>query len=223
MRPIHAAAVAVIAMCGLGLSTPADAAPKGGPGLSADAGTVILVDDDDRDRWRDRRHRGDWDEGDDRWRDRRHRGDWDRDRGRHRGWDRGRGHDWRWGRGRGHDWRWGRGHDRRWDRWGGRRDHWRDWDRKDWKKAQKRWEKDRKRWEKQRRRWHARQHPRRHHWIGRPFRYDGYSVLRDFDNFFLPPMGPGQFYARSDNDVFLVDEATRRIIDAFVLYNALAR
>lgn len=173
MKPMHAIAAAVIALAGLGLSAPAEAAPKDVAGVAVSAGDVLLAGHRDRDDRRDWRHGRD---------DRR---DWDRDRGQKHGWDRGRGHD----------------------------RHWRD-DRR--KKAQKHWG-------KQHARWRLHHHPHRRHWLGRHFAWRGYDHIRHHDRYGLRPPPHGHFYARIDNDVFLVAEATRRIIDAFVLVDAVGR
>ena len=232
MRQIHAAAsaafvAAAIALFGLGLADPAAAAPGGNlPGADPAAAAapawagqapLILVDDDrrrwrhrDRDDWRDRGHRHrDWDDD---WRDRDHRrghwerdwerdhrrGDWDRHRHREWGWDRGRHRG--WDRGRGHDWRWGRGHGR-WDD-----DRWRD---------RKRWKKDA--------RWRLDHHPYHRRWVGRHFEWRRYDHIRDHARYGLRPPLPGYFYARIDNDIFLVAEGSRRIVDAWVLLGATRR
>lgn len=207
MRPVHAITAAVVAICGFGLLAPAGAAPNWSPGVAPAAGALVQIDNRRHDGRHWRRGDGDEEEWEGLW-DRRRGEDWDHDRGRHlgwerglhRGWDGGRGHDWRWGRGRGDDWRWGRGSSR-----------WRDWD---WRHRHD------GHWGKKHQRWHTRHHPRHREWVGRPFPRGGYSVIQDYYSYGLPTPYRGQFYARSDNDVFLVDEATRRILDAFVLYNA---
>lgn len=219
MRLIHALAAAAIAVCGFAFTSPAEAAPKGEPavaGPAGPAGNVILAGHRDRDRerhWRrgdrDRHWRSDrrddrrWGHGRDdrRWRHRRDdRRVWRDDRRRRHGdWDRGRGHD--------RDWRADRRHGKH----------------KGWDRKHKRWEKQQKRWERKHRRWHARQHPRHRHWRGRHVSRGNYEVFRDYDRYRLPRPRRGQFYARSGNDVFLVSEATRRIIDAFLLQNTLGR
>lgn len=224
MKPMHLVAAALFAAGGLALVSPAEAAPRAAAGVAV-SGDLILVDHRDGDRdWR--RYRGrdddDWRRGRDRDdRDRRHhrQGKRDHDRGKHLGWERGRGHDRDWRRGRGHDRDWwrGRGHDRDWAK---KRQ-------KKWAKERRKWAKQqrqhRKEWAKQQRRWHARQHPRHPRWVGRPFRHDRYSVLREFDRYSLPPPWGGQFYAQSGNEIFLVDEATRMILDAFVFSDAFRR
>lgn len=70
--------------------------------------------------------------------------------------------------------------------------------------------------------WHR--HPRRAYWVGRRFPYERryYVVIRDYHHYHLPPPPRGHFYARVDDEVFLVAEATKRIIDAFVLLDAAA-
>lgn len=207
MKAMHLLAAALLAAGGLAMSNPAEAAPRGGPSVTALSGDVILAGHRDRDGDRDwRRHRrGD----DDDWRRGRRGDDWRNDgwrgdnRGKHKGGIR------------------GRSHDRHWDRN----------DRKDWAKERRKWEKERRKWVKERRkqrakqqrRWGWRHHPRQGHWRGRPFRHDRHSRIRDHGDYRLPPPWRGQFYARSGNDVFLVDEATRQIVDAFVLYNLLGR
>ncbi len=219
MRLTHALAAAAIAMCGFAFTTPAEAAPKGEPAVAGPAGpaaNLILAghrDRDDRNWRRDRDDRRGW-RG-----DRRRHGDWDRSRGRHFGWERGRGHDrdWRDERRRHGDWDRDRRHDRDWraDRRHGKH--------KGWDRNHKRWEKQQKRWEKQHRRWHARPHPRNRHWRGRQVSRGNLVMLRDYDRYQLPRPRRGQFYARSGNDVFLISEVTRRIIDAFLLQNTLGR
>ncbi len=251
MKPMHLLAALLFAAGGLALSVPAEAAPKSGPGVSAQPGGLFLVDHRDGDReWRRRRDRDDddWRRGrrgdDDDWRrhrdrddrgwrrhgwrgdhdrDRRHRhGRWSHDRGKHKGWWRGRGHDRHWRPGRGH------GHDGHWDRkdrkeWAKERRKWAKERRKWIRERRREWAKERRKWIRERRRWRARQHPRHREWIGRPFRYDGYSMLRDYDDYYLPRPQGGSFYARNGSNVFLVDEATRIILDAFLLSDAFRR
>jgi len=48
-------------------------------------------------------------------------------------------------------------------------------------------------------------------------------VIHEYDDYNLPPPRRGHYYARVDNDVYLVAEATKRIIDAFVLLDAVGR
>ena len=48
-------------------------------------------------------------------------------------------------------------------------------------------------------------------------------MIHEYDDYNLPPPRRGQYYARVDNDVYLVAEATKRIIDAFVLLDAVGR
>lgn len=199
MRPIHTLAAAALALCGLGLAIPAEAAPKPGTQAAAHvaaavappAGDIVLVGHRDRDhRWqRDRDHRRhsrherrgrDWDrhrDRDDSWRHGRHDRS-ERDRGRHYGWDRGRGHD-------------------------------KHWENKHWKNKHKRW--------------HARRHPRHRYWHGRHVPRNRYVVIHDYRDYYLPRPPRGHFYARIDNDVFLVAAATKSIIDAFVLFDAVGR
>lgn len=74
-----------------------------------------------------------------------------------------------------------------------------------------------------RHRWHWHRHPRRAYWIGRRFP-DGHRdfvVIVDYRRYRLPPPPRRHFYVRVDNDVFLVAEATKRIVDAFVLLSAV--
>ncbi len=75
------------------------------------------------------------------------------------------------------------------------------------------------------RRVYWRRHPRHGYWIGRrfPFHHRHYVVIVDYDRYYLPPPRRGHFYVRVDDDVFLVAEASKRIIDAFVLLHAAAR
>lgn len=63
---------------------------------------------------------------------------------------------------------------------------------------------------------------RQSRWTGQDIGRVNSSVLRDYDAYDLPRPGPGQYYARSGNEVFLVTEGTRQIMDAFVL-RGLAR
>lgn len=201
MKPIHALAAALIAIGGLSLASPAAADPPHGLSVTAEAGAIVQVGHRDGDRkWR----RGDRDD-DRRWQ-RGGRGDDDWRRHGHRTWDdwsRNRHGDWRGDRGRHLGWDRGRGHDRHW------RDHRRD--KKDKFSAKKH------------KRWHAQKHPRHRYWHGRHFPRVKYVVIRDYDRYYLPPPRRGHFYARVDNDVFLVAEGTKRIIDAFVLFDAVGR
>jgi Ni/Co efflux regulator RcnB len=48
-------------------------------------------------------------------------------------------------------------------------------------------------------------------------------VIHEYDDYYLPPPRRGHYYARVGNDVYLVAEATKRIIDAFVLLDAVGR
>lgn len=224
MRPIHMLAAAVLALGGLGLAAPAGAAPADRPGLADGAGVVIQVghrDGGDRGfgrrdgRFEARRHDRDddrrWRGGDHRGRDddlRRHGvrswDDWSRNR--HRDRDEWRRHD------RG-DWRGDRGRHLGWDRGRGHR-----WHDDDWRKHKHFGKRD---FGKKHR--HARHHPRHDYWAGRHFRHSRYVVIRDYGDYYLPPPPYGHFYARVDRDVFLVAEGTKRIIDAFVLFDAVGR
>lgn len=165
------------------------------------------------------------------------REDWRRDDGRHGDWS----HD-RWGRS---DWN----H----DRWGqGDRDHRRDWARRDWDRFGRDWHRDDGRgygggypygwdrgnhygWERGaaygarpgygRPGWHARayQHPQYRYWVGRRLPRQHYEVVHRYDDYFLPRPGRGTYYARHDNDVYLVAESTRRILGAYVLMDGSYR
>ena len=72
--------------------------------------------------------------------------------------------------------------------------------------------------------WRSDRHPRRPYWQGRPLpRHGRFLVITDYWNYHLPPPPHGHYYVRVDNDVFLVMEVTRTIIDAFILFELLNR
>ena len=48
-------------------------------------------------------------------------------------------------------------------------------------------------------------------------------MIHEYDDYYLPPPRRGHYYARVDDDVYLVAEATKLIIDAFVLLDAVGR
>lgn len=48
-------------------------------------------------------------------------------------------------------------------------------------------------------------------------------VILDWRDYGLPLPRPSYAYVRVDRDVYLISEATRRIIDAFVLLEAAGR
>ena len=73
-------------------------------------------------------------------------------------------------------------------------------------------------------RWRTKRHPRRPHWRGRHLpRHGRYLVITNYWDYYLPPPPYGHYYVREGNDVFLVLEATRMIIDAFILFELLGR
>ena len=75
-----------------------------------------------------------------------------------------------------------------------------------------------------RERWRTGRHPKHRHWHGRrlPPR-GGYYVITRYWDYHLPPPPRGYYYVREGNDVFLVLEATRTIIEAFILLELLSR
>lgn len=81
------------------------------------------------------------------------------------------------------------------------------------------------RWEyDHRQHWRGDRHPRRDYWRGRPLPPHGrFLVIPDYWTYRLPPPPRGHYYVRVDNDVFLVMEATRTIIDAFILLELMGR
>jgi hypothetical protein len=231
MISIRVLAAVALAAGGLILSTPALAAPKGGTAVEPWANAVVLVKSKHRDRnwstedgtkhWRrdDGRGKGD--------RTRRSDRDWRRDGDRTRRSDR----DWRrdGDRTRHSDRDWRRDHDRT------RRSD-RDWRRDDRRDHGKHYRRDRGKhygWDrgkhygwnkgKKRKHWRARHHPRHNYYIGRRFPRVQYVVIDRYDDYYLPPPRRGHYYARVDNDVYLVAEATKLIIDAFVLLDATGR
>jgi len=215
MIPIRVLAAVVLASSGLILSTPVLAAPKAGASAAPWADEIVLVKqkhrdrnwvtDDDGDQWRNDAQRGGDRRGDSIRRDDRKRmHDGDRDRPRYS--DR----DWRRDGDRDHDRHYGHDRDRRY--YGhdhGRRyyghDHGNHYG-----------------WEKQKH-WRARHHPRHHYWVGRRFPRVEYVVIDHYDDYYLPPPRHGHYYARVDNDVYLIAEGTKLIIDAFVLFDAASR
>lgn len=95
------------------------------------------------------------------------------------------------------------------------------------RRYQRDWDRDRSRWRweyERRERWRTKRHPRHDHWVGQhlPPRRP-YMVILDWRNYDLPRPRPGYAYVRVDRDVFLIAEATKRIIDAFVLLEAVGR
>lgn len=54
-------------------------------------------------------------------------------------------------------------------------------------------------------------------WTGQDIGRVNSSIFQNYEAYDLPRPGPGQYYARSGNDVYLVTEQTRRIMDAFML------
>jgi Ni/Co efflux regulator RcnB len=107
--------------------------------------------------------------------------------------------------------------------WGGDRGRYRDKrrDRRDYR------ERDRSRyhWDYDRReRWKTRRHPRYPYWKGRYLPPHGrYLVITNYWDYYLPRPPHGHFYVRDGDDVFLVLEATRAILDAFILFELLDR
>lgn len=215
MISIRVLAAVALASSGLILSAPALAAPKAGPSAAPWANEIVLVGkrhgdrnwvtDGDSDKWRNDGQRGVDRRGDGiRRDDRRRMHDGDRDRPRHsdRDWrrDGGRGGDRFYGHDR--DWR-DYGHDRRRHDYGhDRGNHYG--------------------WYKQKH-WRARHHPRHDYWVGRRFPRVEYVIIDHYDDYYLPPPRHGHYYARVDNDVYLIAEGTKLIIDAFVLFDAASR
>jgi len=126
----------------------------------------------------------------------------DRDRDRSRDWDRDRSRD----RNRDRDRRDFRDRNR---------------DRRDFRER----DRDRYRWEYDRKeRWKTKRHPRRPKWKGRHLpRHGRYLVITNYWDYGLHRPPRGHYYVREGNDVFLVLEATRAIIDAFILFELLDR
>jgi Ni/Co efflux regulator RcnB len=221
MKPIRLLAAALAASAGLALSLPASAAPVKAPAVAEPSGNVILVGSWDRDsnRWTDTdrqrsrdgdRKRGDRSaQGDRRWDDR-----------SDRRWDR---------RAERRDDRWERRSERRDDRWDKRRDH--RWEHRHdrgnhygWDRGRHYgWDRDHKHYKKKHKRWHAGHHPRHRYWAGRRLPRTHYVVIERYNDYYLPPPRRGHYYARVDNDVFLVAQATHLIVDAFVLLDAASR
>jgi Ni/Co efflux regulator RcnB len=81
------------------------------------------------------------------------------------------------------------------------------------------------RWEYDRReRWKTNPHPRRPKWKGRRLpRHGRYLAITNYWDYGLRRPPRGHYYVREGNDVFLVLEATRMIIDAFILFELLDR
>jgi Ni/Co efflux regulator RcnB len=232
MISIRLIAAAVLASSGLALSTPALSAPKADTAAAPWANQVVLVKEQRRDRnlsnrgankqWRsrdgqrdagrrgDRAGRNDRQRNNDgdRTRTRRSDRDWrrDGDRTRHSDRDRRRYGDRGHTRHSGRDWRRDGRHDN------GNHYGWQRGKHYGWNKGKKY------------RRWRARHHPRHGHYVGRYLpRRTRYVVIRDYDDYYLPPPRRGHYYARVDNDVYLVAEATKLVIDAFVLLDAASR
>jgi hypothetical protein len=107
--------------------------------------------------------------------------------------------------------------------WGGDRDRSRDRrrDRRDFRER----DRGRYRWDYDRReRWKTRRHPRYPYWKGRYLPPRGrYLVITNYWDYYLPRPPHGHFYVREGDDVFLVLEATRSILDAFILFELLDR
>jgi Ni/Co efflux regulator RcnB len=154
----------------------------------------LLPRDDRRDVRRDDRWDRRADRRDDRWDRRADR----RDHRRDDRWDR---------RADRRDYRWDRGNHYGWDR--GKHYGWRDGGHKHYKHKHKRW--------------HAGHHPRHRSWAGRRLPRTHYVVIERYNDYYLPPPRRGHYYARVDNDVFLVAQATHLIVDAFVLLDAASR
>jgi Ni/Co efflux regulator RcnB len=75
-----------------------------------------------------------------------------------------------------------------------------------------------------RERWRTGRHPRKPYWKGRHLPPHGrFYVIRNYWDYHLPPPPHGHYYVRDNDDVFLVIEATRTIIDAFILLELLGR
>ena len=201
MISVRILAAAVLASSGLVLSSPALAAPKESASVVVSGSNVMLVRERRHDRGRAHETGREWS------RDRRghDRRDWNRggDRGYRSDRNRRTRRDWGQHVGRGRHYGWDRGRHRGWDRGRGHSGHGHGYHAE--------------------RRRHARYHPRHGYWVGRRFTRVEYVVIHDYDYYYLPPPRRGQYYARVDNDVYLVAEATKRIIDAFVLLDAVGR
>lgn len=73
-------------------------------------------------------------------------------------------------------------------------------------------------------RWRTKRHPRRPHWLGRRLPMRGpFLVINNYWDYYLPPPPYGHYYVRVDDDIFLVMEATRTIVDVFILLELLGR
>lgn len=196
IRPIYALAAAVLAAGALSVSAPAFAAPtlatSGGDARAASISDVVLVGGNGKrgqGKGGDRLHqmKKDNDRDDDRWGRDDHR--WDRNRHDDRGHVQGR-HD------RGNHYGWERGNHYGWGKNGRNPGY------------DGRWSGDRSDWRAERR--HSR-------WTGQHIGRVNSSLMPDYEAYNLPRPGPGQYYARSGNDAYLVTEGTQRILDAFVL------
>jgi len=86
-------------------------------------------------------------------------------------------------------------------------------------------DRDRYRWDyDHHKRWKTQRHPRWSYWKGRRLPPHGrYYVVRDYGAYHLPRPPRGYYYVRDNDDVFLVLETTRTIVDAFVLFQLLNR
>lgn len=204
MKPIRILAAALIASGGLTVSTAALAVPKSDPPGTA-AGNLILVGQwsrgGDTEDWRNRDGRADrrGDRDGDHRADRRGDDSHDGDHKRHRRTERrdDRHNDWNGRDDRGHHYGWDRGRHYGWGDGGHPR-----------YKA---------------RHWRTDHHPRHRYWVGRRLPRVQYVVIEHYDDYYLPPPRRGHYYVRSGNDVYLIAEATHRIIDAFVLLDAVGR
>lgn len=228
MISIRVLAAAVLASSGLVLSTPALAAPRDGATVAPWANATVLVKNkhssgkwsntDESEQWRRRDGKSDGDRTRTRSDDRQRSNDDGRARSQRtdREWRRDGNRDrtqrsdrsWRRDNDRGRTQR----SDRNWRRDGnGNNGNHFGWDRGNhygWDKGQKR------------KHWRARQHPRHRYYVGRQMPRVQYVVIHEYNDYYLPPPRRGHYYARVDNDVYLVAEATKLIIDAFVLLDA---
>lgn len=202
MKPIRFLAAALIAFGGLAVSVPTLAAPKDAT-AEALTGNLLLVGSRDRGEWRDG-DRGEW-----------HGRDGQRGKSRDGDRDRWRDGDRRWDDGRRVERRDYRGHDR-----GGDGDRHRGWDRG---KHYGWGDRGHPRYYGKHNRWRTGHHPRHGYWVGRSLPRVEYVVIHEYNDYYLPPPRRGHYYVRHGSDVYLVAEATKRIIDAFVLLDAAGR
>lgn len=90
--------------------------------------------------------------------------------------------------------------------------------RRDHDRGRFRWDYDR------REHWRTQRHPRYRYWRGRRLPPRGrFLVIANYWDYYLPAPPYGHYYVREGNDVFLVLEATRLIVDSFILLELLGR